>query len=305
MNEPAVDPEHICVCVCTYRRPRLLLRLLRTLANQETGGLFTTSVVVVDNDSERSAEPVATSFSGDNGLTVRYFHEPVQNISLARNRAVRMAEGTYLAFIDDDEFPEKEWLRNLYETRLRWNADAVLGPVEPYYETKPPGWVVRGKLCERDRFRTGTRITTPDLTRTGNVLIRSEVCREREGPFDPGRGRTGGEDYDFFHWLLQRGGSIFWCDEAPVYESVPPDRLKRGYFLKRGLLRGSLSGRDGALISYGTMKSLVAVWLYAAALPLLALLGHHYLMTYLMKECDHLGKLLGLCGINLVRERTF
>lgn len=299
------DPEHICVCICTYRRPRLLLRLLRGVAAQETGGLFTTSVVVVDNDAGRSAEWLATSFNGSGGPPVRYFHEPVRNISLARNRAVRMAQGEYLAFIDDDEFPENDWLLRLYETRHRWNADAVLGPVMPHFETEPPGWVVRSRLCERDRFRTGTRLLSPELTRTGNVLIRSVLCREREGPFDPGRGRSGGEDHDFFQWLLERGGSLYWCDEAPVYESVPPDRLKRGYFLKRGLLRGSLSGRDGSLASYGTVKSIVAVGLYAAAMPLLALLGHHYLMTYLTKECDHIGKLLGLCGVSVVRERTF
>jgi hypothetical protein len=105
--------------------------------------------------------------------------------------------------------------------------------------------------------------------------------------------------------MLKEGHSIFWCNEAPVYESVPPERMKRSYFLKRGLLRGSLTAKEGKAISLDTMKSIIAVGLYGAALPLLSVLGHHLLMKYLIKSCDHMGKLLGLCGIELMTERTF
>ena len=41
---------HVAVCICTYRRPKLLFRLLEALSAQETDGQFTFSVVVVDND---------------------------------------------------------------------------------------------------------------------------------------------------------------------------------------------------------------------------------------------------------------
>jgi len=37
----ATERPHISVCVCTYKRPLLLERLLRELIRQDTGGLFT------------------------------------------------------------------------------------------------------------------------------------------------------------------------------------------------------------------------------------------------------------------------
>ena len=54
---------HISVCICTYRRPELLRRLLRDLEHQVTENKFTFSVVVADNDAALSARPVAEEFS--------------------------------------------------------------------------------------------------------------------------------------------------------------------------------------------------------------------------------------------------
>ncbi len=98
---------HICVCICTYRRPTLLKRVLFALAAQDTGrGFFTYSIVVADNDQARSAESVVAEFTKTSSVAVTYCMEPQQNIALARNKAVRNASGNYIAFIDDDEFPE-------------------------------------------------------------------------------------------------------------------------------------------------------------------------------------------------------
>ena len=54
----ALKHDHICVCICTYRRPKLLTRLLSQLQNQTTDHIFTYSVVVVDNDYSESAKKI-------------------------------------------------------------------------------------------------------------------------------------------------------------------------------------------------------------------------------------------------------
>src|SRR5258708_4666796 len=52
----ATQTHEVSVCICTLRRGELLLRLLRSLENQRTGGLFKYSVVVADNDGGKSAQ---------------------------------------------------------------------------------------------------------------------------------------------------------------------------------------------------------------------------------------------------------
>jgi hypothetical protein len=48
---------------------------------------------------------------------------------------------------------------------------------------------------------------------------------------------------------------------------------------------------------------MVAVVVYTACLPLFFLMGHHIFMRFLIKNCDHLGKLLALLGVDWVKEK--
>ena len=107
----------------------MLAQALDGVTSQVTESAFTYEVVVVDNDSQRSAEDTVRLSQSSNELKIIYDCEPEQNIALARNRAIRNATGNFVAFIDDDEFPEKDWLAQLYYTIKEYNADGNLGDV--------------------------------------------------------------------------------------------------------------------------------------------------------------------------------
>jgi succinoglycan biosynthesis protein ExoM len=297
--------DHISVCICTFRRPGLLARLLDKLRDQVTERRFDFSILVVDNDYCQSAKPVVDSFMQNSEIGISYYNEPEQSISLARNMGIRNAKGGFIAFIDDDEIPDDQWLFHLYQACREYAAAGVLGPVIPHYEVEPPSWVTEGKLCERKTFATGTSLLYSRDTRTGNVLFDRTIFRVDEEPFDPQYGRSGGEDSDFFRRMIKRGYLFIWCNEGLVYENVPAERLKKSYFLKRALLRGTLNARNSPLFSLDTAKSFFAFLAYTAALPVLFLIGQHAFMKYLIKNCDHIGKLLGRFGIKVMRERTF
>jgi len=305
MQDSTAGQEHVSVCICTYRRPVLLERLLRALGSLETGDRFTYSVVVVDNDADASAKPVVERFAQGGAVSVRYDVEPDRSFSLVRNRAVAHAGGAHIAFIDDDEYPGTDWLLRLFRAMKDYGADGVLGPVIPQYETEPPDWVIRGKLCERESFETGTVIRSHVYTRTGNTLLDRSLFPGGRVPFDPQFGRMGGEDTDFFRRMMNDGKRFVWCHEAPVREWVPRERISKVYFLKRALMRGFLESKDLSSLSSSVLKSFVAVSLYTAALPFFLFMGQHVFMKYLIKDCDHLGKILGTCGVPLFRERTF
>lgn len=301
--------DEITVCVCTYRRPDLLRELLSALALQRTDGLFTLSCAVVDNDTSESARPVVESVAPSFPVSLRYTVESERNIALARNRALSMVNGKFCAFIDDDEVPREDWLLRLWQMLQQSQADAVLGPVRPYFKNEPPAWIVRSRICERPSHPTGSTLHWRG-TRTGNVLMRMSIVTQDGIHFDPACG-TGGEDVDFFRRAAGVGKSFVWCEEAPAYELVPEARLQRSYFLKRGFLQGRVSlkyamERPSALGSLRVAaKALLAATLYTLALPFLFLMGEHIGMKYLIKDCHHIGRLLAIAGVSHPANRNF
>jgi succinoglycan biosynthesis protein ExoM len=291
---------HVGVCICTYRRPELLKRLLDGLKDQQTAGRFTYSVVIVDNDRLESAKGLAEEFSRESGIATTYVVEPRQNIAMARNKAVGSVQGDFVAFIDDDEFPTNRWLLTLFEACQSFSADGVLGPVKPHFDSDPPNWVVDGKFYDRPSYPTGLVIDGAK-GRTGNVLLKRRVFDAAGAvPFRPEF--LTGEDQDFFRRMIEKGFVFVWCHEAIAYEVVPPVRWSRGFMLRRALLRGANSLLHPTCGWLEILKSAIAVPGYLLVAPFALLLGQAKFMLCIIKMFDHLGKLLALVGIHPIKQ---
>lgn len=307
--ETAHDPEtsaqtrqrrpHVCVGICTYKRPQLLKRLLDGLSRQDTGGLVTFSVLVADNDLAKSAESVVEEGRSSYGLVIEYCMEPTQNIALARNKIVANAKGDFLVFIDDDEFPTDRWLVTLVEACEKYNVDGALGPVKPHFDIEPPKWVIEGKFYDRPSYATGFVIDGAK-GRTGNTLLRMALFDDSEARFKPEF--LTGEDQDFFRRMIAKGHKFIWCQEAMAYEVVPPGRWSRKFMVKRALLRGAVALRHPTCGPADIAKSVIAVPVYAALAPPSLLLGQGKFMLCVFKLFSHLGKVLALVGLNPVNE---
>lgn len=288
----------------------MLPRLFEKLAAQQLRDGMTLSVAVVDNDAAGSARDIVAQLARKYNLATDYEIETERNFALVRNRIVRLAKGDLIAFIDDDEVPVAEWLTRLLDTMQQHNADGVLGPVRPYFDEKPPAWLVKSRLCDRPVHPTGMQMQWSQC-RSGNVLLKKNIFDEKKILFDA-RYATGGEDVDFFKRASEAGCKFFWCEEAAAYELVPSDRLRKSYYLKRALLQGAISlkysdGKSsipGRLIVF--LKALVAIMIYSVALPFLLLLGGMPLfMRYLVKNCHHLGRSFAMIGLPVARKRNF
>jgi succinoglycan biosynthesis protein ExoM len=291
--------KNVSVCICTYKRPALLKRLLSELERQETAGLFSYSVVVADNDEAQSAWATISEFVARSTVPVTYCVEPRQSIALARNKAVENASGDFIAFIDDDEFPTVDWLLNLFASCAKYRVDGVLGPVKRHFDEQPPRWILKSSFYERPTYPTGYVLHWRE-GRSGNLFVKGELLKGEAAPFNP-QFRTG-EDQDFLRRMMEANHTFIWCNEAVVFEVVPPIRWNRKFMLKRALLRGAMEPRVATFGFCDVAKSLIAVPTYAVALPFAFLLGQHRFMTLLVKLCDHLGKLLALVGIDPVTE---
>ena len=301
-----LKPDHISVCICTFQRPELLSKALAEVTRQVTESAFTFEVVMVDNNHWRSAEGTVRRFQSSNELKVIYDCEPEQNIALARNRAIQNATGKFIAFMDDDEYPVKDWLSRLYHTMKEYKADGVLGPVLPSFPPEAPQWLKKGNIFDRRRFPTGTRLTARD-TRTGNVLLSRSILPEGSTWFDPAFGRTGGEDVDFFRKQMALDRVFVWCDEAEAYETVTPERWRSSFHLKKSFRIGALNGENLRKSSFsgfiGLLKSIASVPVWSITLFALFPFGKHLWITPTLKLAYSVSCILSYFGFSLKKNR--
>jgi hypothetical protein len=223
--------------VVTFRRPTELARLLESLRGLDFDcrGL---RVVVVDNDPEQSARSVVDSARAACPFELDYGVEPVPGIAVARNRVVEMSRGAeMLAFIDDDETADPQWLRELVKVQGRFGADLVAGPVLPEFCPTAPSWVVAGGFFDGPRRPTGSPFR---FAPTSNLLIRLPTTMARLGElFDQRFGLSGGEDSHLCLRAHRAGLKMVWAEAAFTKEFFPRSRTSVAWMLERFYSAGS------------------------------------------------------------------
>ena len=241
----------ISVCICTYRRPNRLGRLLSALKQQQ-GAPGIAEVVIADNDAEGSARAVVEAARTGSPWPIHYHLQPQRGIARTRNTVIGAAGGDWLALIDDDELPEPDWLAQLWSTAQASEADGVLGPVFSETPDNAPAWIQRGEFYKRQSFASGS-VVPPNNLITGNLLIRAACIRQEPGPFDESFNLTGGEDGDLMLRLRNRGARFVWCQEAAVSEDLDRHRLSLRWLLARSLRGGQNHARHVLNGRYGPM----------------------------------------------------
>jgi len=234
---------------------------------------------------------------------LEYDIQPERNIAMTRNRTVALANGDWLAFIDDDERAPEAWLEQLLEAAARYQADGVLGPVEPQVPAVAPAWIRRGRFYDFPRMSSGERVPLNRM-RFGNILLRGATLRAEPGPFDAGYGLRTGEDGDLLVRLAHKNAKIIWCDEAIVWEPIEAGRLSLHWLLARSFSGGqefalqSINGKYRPITAFGRVRFFARALLQlllAAALALILLpIGRHRSVKWLIKASANLGKLSAL-----------
>ncbi len=223
-------------CINTYKRPFLLKKLLNSLNNQLLDETVEVEIIVVDNDPEQQAEKIVSQAIDYLKFPVFYFFQPIKNISLTRNMAIKNAKGDFIFFIDDDEYADVNWMSNLLKCMNQYKADLVFGRLIPYFDEFSDNIIVNSGFYQKSCSQTGK---SPKNTGTGNCLIRAEILKSIDGPFNPEYGLTGGEDTYLFEILKRKGFKFTTCREAETYEYYSPERTTLNWLLRRGFRTGN------------------------------------------------------------------
>jgi succinoglycan biosynthesis protein ExoM len=293
----------VCVAIPTFRRPELLRSLLDGIALQSLPANVEIEVVVIDNDVRPSARHIVEALQGGYPFALRYVHFAQPGLSAVRNFSLSYARDGYefLAMIDDDEYPQQQWLAELLRVAAATAADAVIGPVPRNVPADAPRWLRAGHFYDLPSYPDGSTIA---FGYSGNCLLRLSSLRRFGVTFDAELNFAGGEDLLFFRQLVARGAKLSYAARAIASEWVGPERLSAAYILKLNFRRGNtLSICDRRLhgsafglsmrAAKGTARLLLGLY---TLFPMALVRGRGGAVRALCNIAQGLGALTGLAG---------
>lgn len=294
-------PLRVDIAVCTFRR-EALTQTLASLSRLIVPPGVRLRVIVADNDVEPSARPRVEAAMAHLSMDVLHVHAPAGNISIARNACLDHADADFIAFVDDDETVEPQWLDRLLAKAEESGADVVLGPVRPLYRADAPAWMRQGDfhatmpVWVRGEIRTGY---------TCNVLMRLAAPALDGRRFDLALGRSGGEDTAFFDQVHRAGGRFAFAGQAWVNEPVPSSRARFSWLAQRRLRMGQTHGRLLAGRHEGTARVGAAALAGAKCAACLAGAGVFVLLParrnrLVLRGLLHAGAIGGLFGARAI-----
>ncbi|MGI8605112.1 MAG: glycosyltransferase [Verrucomicrobiales bacterium] len=200
----ARETPRFSIVICTYNGAatiRETLEGVRRLAypNYE--------VIVVDDGSTDATAAMVAEFD------VRLICTKNQGLSEARNVGWRAADGEHVAYLDDDAYPDPQWLDYLAVSFLETDHAGMGGP-----NVLPPQSGLIEHCVANSPGGPVHVLLTDELAEhiPGCNMAFRRTALEAVGGFDP-RFRAAGDDVDFCWRIQQRGWTLGFSPAATVW----------------------------------------------------------------------------------------
>ncbi|TMB74421.1 MAG: glycosyltransferase family 2 protein [Deltaproteobacteria bacterium] len=258
----------ISILIATKGRRDELERLLDGLRQLDSRESIGHEVIVANNAADESIANAVEELVKRHAESEpeRWVHarEPIPGKSRALNRAIHLARGEILGFLDDDVEVTPSWLRAIDEFFRRYSFDVMQGSI-----LIPPAMIDNpGFLKLLNRYRTicfyqkpGMEVREIDSVNAANIAVRRELF-SRTGLFDEriGPGQSGTSmDVEFGERVLKVGGHIGYEPRSVVYHNVDWSRLTEHYFR----LRHEMQGRSRLIYKQSTLLTILPNFLRA------------------------------------------
>lgn len=212
----------ISVVVPVYNVETYVERCLASLAAQTYPSM---EIIVIDDSSTDHSGRLCDAWAAhDRRFQVVHLSQN-RGLSAARNEGVRRASGTYIAFVDSDDYAEPGLLETLYRVLTETRADVSICGNEGLRLADGPARSYSPQEAARCLARRG-----PFLWTAWGKLFPTELAKQI--PFD--RQALCCEDLLFFYQVLKRVRRLTYVP-APLYHYVcrPGSLVNHGVTKKR------------------------------------------------------------------------
>ena len=227
------ESPRFSIVICTYNGARTIEQCLRGVQALRYDNY---EVIVVNDGSTDGTAEMVSNFS-----SVRLITTENQGLSQARNVGLKASTGEFVAYLDDDAWPDPDWLHYLEHAFENSTHAGIGGPNIPPVDSgfiencvaNSPGGPVHVLLAD----------DVAEHIPGCNMAFRREFL-EQVGGFDP-TFRVAGDDVDLCWRIQENGGTLGYHAAAMVWHR------------RRHTIRGYLKQQKG----YGKAEALLeAKW---------------------------------------------
>ena len=222
----------LSVIIPTYKRPKQLLRAIRSIQHQ-TFNKF--ELIIVDNNADLKIKEMIKKFNQQAKYTVKYIPEPNLGLHNARHTGVKEAVGDILVLLEDEITFSADFLKSYAEAFNTYKQMAVAGgPLKAKWKTPPPKWLkdlignskVFPPLSLMEPYKR-FNLSKKNFFFGGNMAIKKKVLY-RVGGFNPDTTGTvllGNGDVGLKRKIWHKGLLVGYVPGALVYHHIDKNRM--------------------------------------------------------------------------------
>ena len=210
----------LSIIIPIYNVGNYLTRCLEALLKQRLDP--DVEIICVDDGSTDRSGTICDNYARINGV-IRVIHQNNRGIGAARNVGMRSARGTYVAFVDPDDYVATNWYAKIKTSLEKNSCDILLfdhcrlekGNVEEREYGRQSGFIEREKLLAD---------VTADIVISNSLWQMAFVRKIYEGITFPENVKCM-EDYAVLHKIILKASSVYYLHEKLYYYCVREDSL--------------------------------------------------------------------------------
>jgi glycosyltransferase involved in cell wall biosynthesis len=217
-------------------------------------------VLVVDNNSTDLTPNIIEKYQADwpREFSLRYWLEPKQGLTHARQSAVEQANGKYIGFLDDDNIPSHNWVSTAYHFgQNNPSIGAFAGKIHAKLDQPAPEYFeqVENYLAIR-QYGDESKLFNPQTLQlpAGAGLVVRRVAWLDCVPSSLEWSHRGGDDYLISLYLYKQGWQIGYAPKLEIWHHIPANRLTKDYLTNLAYLYG-LKNCDMLVVITSTQKT--------------------------------------------------
>lgn len=194
----------VSVIVPVYNVEGYIEKCLDTLVNQTLSDI---EIIVVNDGTKDNSMTIVEKFQKKYPNKIICLEKENGGLSDARNYGIPYAKGEYIAFLDSDDYVEKDMYLTMYEIAKKENSDLV----ECLFYWEYPN---KKKISKRDNFIGKQEMLQKLRVEAWNKLIKREIIEKAKVRFPKGYQY---EDVEFTYKLVPYINKVSFVEKPMVH----------------------------------------------------------------------------------------